>query len=128
MGLSRTWPGRLVAAVTSLALVGAGLVTLAHHVETRHEICAEHGELMHVTGDGITVVELAADSISDDPLDLDHDEHCAIAWSTSELIEPAASGQRAIVAADPDRAAAPSADDLRSAALYRLAPKTSPPA
>lgn len=128
MRSSRTWSRRLVAAVSSFALIGAGLITLAHHVQTRHEICAEHGELMHVgAGAGALAVSIA-DAISDDPLELDHDEHCAIAWSTVQTIEPPVSGCAAMVLAS--AAGAPpghSDDSFASRALLHLAPKTSPP-
>ena len=39
---------RCVGAVTAVATIVAGLISMDHHAESRHEICEEHGELVHV--------------------------------------------------------------------------------
>lgn len=127
MRSSATFTRRLIAAATSAALVGAGLVALGHQVEERHEVCAEHGELIHTGPGGPVVAGERGDSVGDNPLDLDHGDHCAIAWTAPDAPERAA----AVTAVAPlaDRAGpAPLLERRRSAALYRLAPKTSPPA
>lgn len=117
---------RLLAALTSLALVGAGLVSLAHHVQTRHEVCAEHGEQIHVDADAGVIVEATTGAISNNPLDLDHGDHCAIAWSTSETTGDAQPGVTAAGELGPLAIVAPVERPV-VAGLWLLAPKNSPP-
>ncbi|MEO8705182.1 MAG: hypothetical protein ABI867_34370 [Kofleriaceae bacterium] len=118
---------RGLAAWAVLVLVVAQLGALLHHAAVRHVRCAEHGELVEAP-------VLAKHSIEGSQLvavedgDADADEHCAIANGqrsdarpsiTHVVLDAAPTIATPIVAAVTFHA---------SVALYRTAPKTSPPA
>lgn len=112
------------AAVALACLVAGNLAPAGHYVLAGHEVCGDHGELVHVGQD-----DHDHDADDDPGRESEHD-HCApgtFALTTATLhvhaptAEPAR--QELIVAAAP-RAEAP----LRASARYRLAPKGSPPA
>jgi hypothetical protein len=121
---SATFTRRLIAAATSAALVGAGLVALGHQVEERHEVCAEHGELIHV-GSG-WVEASPTDAVVEGDAGVEHGEHCLMAWVVQTSIDLSAAALQsplppASAGSSPALAAATGSE------LYRLAPKNSPP-
>ena len=116
---------KLIAAAASVALVGAGMLALGHHVAERHEVCAEHGELVHVEGGSLVVVDAA--KLSTDEHESEHGEHCAIAWSAPENRGQSDVGQR-VRDANQATATRPAIERVEfDRARYRLAPKSSPP-
>jgi hypothetical protein len=129
------FPIRVQAALTALAFVLSSLIGLVHEANTKHVRCAEHGEMMH--GDQAATTRAAMRPPA--PGSVVHDttvatihrhEHCALTSTTRdsrvELRPPAiVPAPLAIsdVADAPARVAA-----AHRGALYRTAPKTSPPA
>jgi hypothetical protein len=128
---------RFVASAAALVLVAAQFGSYAHLLVTRHQLCAEHGELVE-SHDGppapaVVSVEAAGGSRlapSSRTATGHQHEHCAMAPHRRERIvgterhqilsavQPTGSGHRWAVAT------VVAARD----AVYRLAPKTSPPA
>jgi len=123
---------RLQAALTALAFVLASLFGILHEAATAHARCAEHGELIHRDAtvastegptNAATLGELRTEAIPGH-------EHCSLTSATREsrlvprppAIAPAPVASSAVVAATPRAVPA------RGGALYRTAPKTSPPA
>ncbi|CAN5915714.1 hypothetical protein BH11MYX3_BH11MYX3_08880 [soil metagenome] len=123
---------RVAAAIAALALVMAGLLGVAHEATTRHVRCAEHGELIHsATVTGVRLVASDTGSLVDSlPTTETHDhEHCLLAAASRALTlesRPLVLTQIPVVASA--LAVAPAADARPGYALYRTAPKTSPPA
>jgi hypothetical protein len=115
---------RLVAAAAAFALVAASVVSLAHRVEERHEVCAEHGELIHV-GNG-WVEATPADALVESDAGTEHGEHCLLASVVQSTLE--IEGASLAMVPPPDALEiAPAAVAVARGALYRLAPKNSPP-
>jgi hypothetical protein len=134
--------------VRALLLIAALLVgkvaTFVHQAAVTHARCAEHGELVHgeetAAAGGLAgwyqAMRHQAADLGADPADElrglaagdDHDhDHC---WATSAARIRTAQGDRSgALAAPPEAAAAVGADriQLTCGALYRTAPKTSPP-
>lgn len=132
---------RALAGFAAFVLVACTLLVGWHEATVMHGVCAEHGDELHLDvitiGDGGTVAggdhERAEASDSDQiesstwvPVDGDH--HCVIAATSRDPITTAA-GHDVAAAADlseptslPPALAGPAA-----VAIYRLAPKTSPP-
>jgi hypothetical protein len=121
---SATFTRRLIAAATSAALVGAGLVALGHQVEERHEVCAEHGELIHV-GSG-WVEASPTDAVVEGDAGVEHGEHCLMAWVVQTSIDLS---EAALQSPLPPASAgsSPALAAATGSELYRLAPKNSPP-
>jgi hypothetical protein len=129
---------RLVAASAALLLVAGQLGTFAHLVTVRHELCAEHGELVDVhDGPAAGWRGPVADAANNNGSRFaassraaagHQHEHCAIAphrrdSSAGARLEHAIGEAPAVVATF---AVSPVPSVAR--AVYRLAPKTSPPA
>jgi hypothetical protein len=132
----RPRPGRASAALAALVFVLTGVLGMAHEATTAHVRCAAHGELVDSDGVAAVVVGSAggaiASTIADAPLlARGHgDEHCLLASAVrASRIAPrppiliAAIATAGARATPPPERAAP-----RAAGLYRIAPKTSPPA
>ena len=130
-------PSRVHAALTALAFVLASLFGIVHEATTRHVRCAQHGELMDSGAAGVRPErpergELRAPAVpagSGSQVASHGHEHCAldsvtraarILSSASALVAAPVTVSRLVVAALPPVAA-------RDRALYRTAPKTSPP-
>lgn len=107
---------------------------LAHLLAVRHERCAEHGEVVHA-GAEPSAHELAAThderlaSVRSAAGEAEHDdhEHCQ---AVSDRGATGAAGSPALACADVtagDSIAVAHAAPARACALYRLAPKISPP-
>jgi len=120
--------------VATFCLLGQ-LSSIAHNLFVQHATCAEHGELIHPQG-GIdhSPVEAGADAtvageVAETRDSHEHDHCLAVAHGRGHV------GLDAAVAALTSAPAAPAivSDDTAapgpvSRALYRLAPKNSPPA
>jgi len=121
------------AALTAAAFVLTSLLGVIHEAATRHVVCAAHGELMHADMPTTRVAEvLQHGSVARDlPASESHGhEHCALASALRQSrIAPRASVIAAPVATTHPvtTTLAPTARAVRIA-LYRTAPKTSPPA
>jgi hypothetical protein len=127
---------RLFASATAFLLVVGQLGSYAHLVSVRHEVCAEHGELVDVHGGAVATASTEAAGpdarlASSSRAEPGHQhEHCALAPHRRESAVDSpyhhAIGQAPPAAASLSSIArlAP----LASQSIYRLAPKTSPPA
>jgi hypothetical protein len=128
---------RVVAVVTTIAFVVAGLLGMAHESTTRHVRCAEHGELVDAhgyTGDahapsvatterGPGIHELPGAPIAD------HHEHCTLTCvSRAASVHVKYFALAAVTLATRAVATPPVARVDRPIGVYRTAPKTSPPA
>lgn len=135
LSLSRAQRRRLSAALSLFVYVGAALLSLAHLAEASHARCPEHGEIVHVD-EAALAPSLAEAPQSEDglapapaPGDEHAHDHCVVCTTErAKALEDrhAPLEMRALAAA-----AAPRAPFVRIpvlAALYRVAPKTSPPA
>jgi len=124
---------RVMAAVTMLAFVFAGVIGRDHEATTAHVRC-EHGELVH--GDHAATAQLVAaadDSVVRAPpasSSSNEHEHCLLAYASRAVTaEPRVISQAPITLTAADvTAAIRHAIDLHRDGLYRTAPKTSPPA
>jgi hypothetical protein len=126
--------GRIQAGLTALVFVLSSLGGVIHEATTSHIRCAQHGELIHGTASVAAVrTEPVAPSArfgSASTAAIHGHEHCALAAATrvSRLLPcppalgPAPSTATEIATAFPEPTAA------HDRALYRTAPKTSPPA
>lgn len=120
----------LTAAFAVVLLVAGQLSALAHEAETRHVECLEHGgslEAVQLAGadDGCEQQHwIAVDGDSGG----EHDD-CEILRTLQQASDaPALSGLAVLPPGEVDRTAAiPPRAPLAAAALYRIAPKTSPP-
>jgi hypothetical protein len=120
-----------IAAVAAIALVGALLVSGSHRAAVRHVECVEHGEQVEVEQVGavsdVTDTSAASFHASDWAVTGD-DDHCGILGAASRPVSAAASGCDSVgVIALDDPAITITATPAPASALYRLAPKTSPP-
>ncbi len=124
---------RFAASALALLFLYGQVASYAHLANVRHVRCADHGELIDLHGDQVEAAP--ADASAGPRLIASHDctshrhEHCAIAAQRRESSAGAEHHEVATVApravareftASPDRPHTP-------LALYRLAPKTSPP-
>jgi hypothetical protein len=130
--------------ILSLAVLFAGeaVVALAHRAQ-RHVRCSEHGELIHVgvAGDPALALDRLAEQAraGQTPSDVarrapptgepEH-EHCFILGMSRERATPSACARTVPAATPIAQAAASKTDDVspRARAVYRIAPKNSPPA
>jgi hypothetical protein len=111
------------------------LVATAHLVVARHEVCAEHGEVIHAgdhhadpieaTGRAPTTgAALREAAPADDHREVD--DHCRALTERRDITDaPALALPLLAVAARPP--APPVAAAARATSVYRLAPKNSPP-
>lgn len=114
---------------------GEAVVAIAHRAE-RHVRCSEHGELIHVGAADPSAVD-RVDPTPDSSTDLDRapptgepeHEHCFILGMSRERLAPSACAHTVPAAAPIAVAAASSAEAPPARrAVYRIAPKNSPPA
>jgi hypothetical protein len=125
--------GRALALFIASLMFSGRLLALAHLGAVVHQACAEHGELVEVGHRPTTLVlatERTGTELRTQPVSAQHaHEHCAIAGHTrmSPVLgtTPTVADAAAVVSF-----ALPCADALPGArmALFRLAPKNSPPA
>jgi hypothetical protein len=124
---------RIHAALTAIVFVAASLLGIVHEATTAHARCAAHGELVDREG---PVAAVAAPASAQDALETTQpaarghgDEHCLLASAlrtprvTARPVAPVA----LVVIVAGIATAAPGAVQT-SASVYRIAPKTSPPA
>ena len=121
---------KVLGAITASLLAAAPLASAIHLLAEPHEVCADHGELVHgdhaqgsSEGDATSAYHAEASSDSHE-----HD-HCLIgAPAAGASLRPS----RVVAATTPVVVLAgtcPQADpDFVSDSLYRIAPKNSPPA
>lgn len=130
---------RAIAAVSAALLIACTLLVDWHRATTMHGVCAEHGDELHL----VQVDELrgAPDAHGHDPGDAgdpaevtrssfvptDGDHHCQITATTTVRMPDVDDHPRAAPTAATDPHAIPAAAPLAARALFRLAPKTSPP-
>lgn len=128
VSISPRWVQRTYAAMLVWAVVAANLAGFAHEASVKHVRC-EHGDMVHVDGVAGTPVHPSNTATYDGTAQEKHDhQHCGMIGATRQL------------AASTDRAAEICAVVHRSipdpthhaaiasrSALYRTAPKTSPP-
>jgi hypothetical protein len=125
--------GLLVLATVAVYALGS-FSELIHLALTRHQVCAEHGHLVHAAHDHLAGrpapprVPGTQDLLPATPASAGHD-HCGIAGHLRQrgLVSP---GPAPVLAARPAEGApaTPVAGEHRPIAPLRLAPKGSPPA
>lgn len=102
----------------------AGLSAFVHRAVVEHEVCGEHGELVHV---GEHAAEPGTPG-APRPGDEDEHEHCQLGQATDPAIGLDLAPAVAVAPASPlPRLAAPVRGPPIRSVLLRLAPKTSPP-
>ena len=120
------------AALAAVVLVFSSLLGMLHEATTAHVRCAAHGEL--VDSDGLTTAAAgpACGTIAGaQPSARGHgDEHCLLASAAraARIAPRSPAVVVALVTVDRLVAAPPGRAPVRAAVLYRIAPKTSPPA
>jgi len=132
----RPRPARASAALAALVFVLTGVLGMAHEATTAHVRCAAHGELVDSDGIAAVVVGPASGTIastiaSAPPLVRGHgDEHCLLASAVraSRIAPRPPTLIAAIATVAPRTTPPPERAAPRAAGLYRIAPKTSPPA
>ncbi len=131
---------RLLAAAslaTAVAVLAAPLASIEHDATVRHVTCLEHGELIDAAplspAEASAPAHHHARTVAEQghgaPGASEHDAHCLLATWSTERSTPAqhlAQGDAAPPHRDPPLPA-PSAPRPAAIALYRLAPKLSPP-
>ena len=128
----RARSARASAALAAIVLVFSSLLGMLHEATTAHVRCAAHGEL--VDSDGLTAVAAgpACGTIAGaQPSARGHgDEHCLLASAVraSRIAPRSPAVVAAIVTVDLLVTAPPGRTSASAALLYRIAPKTSPPA
>lgn len=128
--------GRAPAALAALVFVLTGVLGMAHEATTSHVRCAAHGELVDSDGVSAVVVGPARGTIANTitsapPLARGHgDEHCLLASAVraSRIAPRPPTLIAAIASVDARAIPPPERATPRAAGLYRIAPKTSPPA
>ncbi|HEX7836231.1 MAG TPA: hypothetical protein VF469_02145 [Kofleriaceae bacterium] len=122
---------RVRAALAAAVFIVANLLGVLHEATTSHVRCAAHGELVDSDGPVGAVAGPARDTIlHTQPRTHGHgDEHCLLAqvWRSSRIAPRALALAAAVVAIDDARVVVPGAVPAPES-LYRIAPKTSPPA
>ena len=121
---------RALAALIGFVFVLANLAGFVHEATTIHVRCAEHGELVHgETGAAIAASHAAVAPDTGATESRGH-EHCGLASVMRQ--SRCAPKPPALVLAPVTILAAATAPDtvatIRDASVYRIAPKTSPPA
>jgi hypothetical protein len=129
----RATAARLTAALVAFASFAGQLVSIAHVADRRHVACPEHGELEELPSVRHAGEILRAETSFEDgaaPLEGHGHDHCVFASHVRH--SSAATVRLAWVALALAPSAPPPLVDLAAPkqlrALYRLAPKTSPPA
>ena len=122
---------RAVAALLGIAFVLANLIGFVHEATTLHVRCAEHGELIHgetsAASSGDSRATVAGDGQAGESRG---HEHCDLASAIRESrCAPQAPALVLAPVTEAVHAAAPAAvATVQHASIYRIAPKTSPPA
>jgi len=129
---SRSAGVRVQAALTAAVFIVASLLSVLHEATTAHVRCATHGELVDSDAPIGAVAVPARDAIvhTQSRTHRHGDEHCllASAWRSSRIApRTPVVAAAAVVAVDDVVVVAPGAAPA-PASLYRIAPKTSPPA
>ncbi|HEX4423333.1 MAG TPA: hypothetical protein VH165_35735 [Kofleriaceae bacterium] len=128
---------RVHAALTALVFVLSGVIGMVHEATTRHVRCEEHGELVDVNVASIanaparSAAAESADSTLRDaaPAAMHGHEHCSLTGAMRDAraeLRTTATVAAPIAIAD-IATTAPRAIAAPHDALYRTAPKTSPP-
>lgn len=122
---------RLLPALALATFVAGQLASVAHAALVRHAVCADHGEAVHVSSAEAAEVPAHRDDTDavsgSEPAPADDHEHCSVACERRALARP---GSRASIAGHGGDAPRPLRDAQvpPAIAIYRLAPKSSPPA
>jgi hypothetical protein len=123
---------RVRAALTTIAFVAASLLGALHEAATVHIRCAAHGELIDSAGPVRADVPSAQDEVAAAQSSArgHGDDHCLLASATrASRTVPRAPAIAAATITALDLGAVPLLSTAAPAAsLYRIAPKTSPPA
>ena len=133
--MGRSAVARIVAALLGVACLWGPLAALTHAVNSRHIVCAEHGDLMEAPVEAVHPAEPLDDQAAlhsgADGVGGGAHEHCGFALYLRHQVGTT----RSATAAQPIALQVTSGHgfDFRTPAapqvhLYRLAPKTSPPA
>jgi hypothetical protein len=131
---------RGLGAAVSLALFATPLLESRHAATVQHVTCPEDGELIDAGSQGAARAQRAVESPTDGPAvaaeepagrtreALDHG-HCVIALQSHAKARQAAPARvdLHVVELREVEVSTPAPPELRSVALYRLAPKASPP-
>jgi hypothetical protein len=132
-GAPRTPAQRLGAAAAALVLVASGLVAAHHADAVQHAVCAEHGEIIHLSAAAAapgTVASATAQVRA--PLDVergaDHDVCELCATARERVGAPTAVAAAPFASLTPIPAPPTAGDGAGHICRLRLAPKTSPPA
>lgn len=118
---------RILAAAVALAYLAGYLLVFAHHIEEQHVECVEHGVAHHGEAQTDTDAEQVPDGIS--ALEHGDHEHCSLTQVVRSHTPDVAPGftptlQDVLVAALNTPA---TGVDLPRLAVWRYAPKQSPP-
>ena len=124
---------RVRAALTAFVFMATSLLGVLHEATTSHVRCAAHGELVDsdAPASAATVAPAAHDTLDRaQPLSRAHgDEHCLLASALrASRIAPRVPAIAAAVAVVDDVVVVAPRPIAAPAGLYRIAPKTSPPA
>jgi len=118
------------AALLTVAFLVAQLIGLVHQSTARHSVCPEHGELIHgrVVAGSLAGRGTEARRVPQAPQG-DHDA-CELAVASHQRTQPPDPPQAFDAAPEAQSPVAPppAREVVASLALYRTAPKTSPPA
>ena len=120
---------RLQAALTALTFVVAGVFSLVHEATTAHVRCGEHGELTHVDPGVHTTATHGETPVAEGqpPASTHAHEHCMFQGAAHSVPPQPAPAITAIPVATDHLAIADLPAVAARDALYRIAPKTSPP-
>ena len=120
---------RLQAAFTALTFVIAGVFSLVHEATTTHVRCAEHGEITHVDP-GVHGAAVQGDTpVAEGQPPIGHShEHCLLQCAAHAAPPQPAPAITVVPVATEHVAIAIVPAVAARDALYRTAPKTSPPA
>ena len=125
---------RSLGAALALAMAASPLLGLLHEAAVRHVACPEDGELIEAPLQAAHAHQASADDslFPERPLapETPGHDHCFVALNLRSHVSAALAQPMALAApvATDQQLAVPELPQLRSIALYRLAPKASPPA
>lgn len=129
----------MVTIAAVVIFLGGQLGSLAHNAFVEHEVCAEHGELVHAEEhpDGATADQSDSQRAAIDdsvyapapsPVEDEHD-HCTLCSLAREKAQRASHSATVAHAPDVGSVALEAPDTaIRVAVIHRVAPKQSPPA
>ena len=135
VSLGRPRAAALPALLGIVTLLFAQLAPLLHFALVRHAVCAEHGELIHVDGVARFAYARAPSEVgrvlrAAPAPSAEHEHEATLAVASAQVAGFVARAPAAIAPPASLEIVSPSVVTLPRAsfALYRLAPKTSPPA